>query len=312
MAEEEAQDPARRDRSPSYPFISLKVAIERVIAFDSYFKRHPAPTNKVGLAWGMKEKSSQAFQTVAALRAFGLVEYAGSNNTRTATLSEDARTYLRAQQLAVKAAVLKRLALNPKAIEKYWGVWGADRPPDPVCLDQLVLEGGFTQGAAETFLKVYDETIGYACLSSNDKVAKHEEGKRPIVPADENVKVGDFVQWEPDGVLQFQQPKRVRALQEHAGSWWVFVEGTDTGLPVSEVRVHTQSSGSESPGVKPPVLPEVIIPQEREWIRGPLSSGTSYRLFVSGDLGPKEIGKLIKLLEAQKLVLSDDDEEGKE
>jgi hypothetical protein len=30
---------------------------------------------------------------------------------------------------------------------------------------------------------------------------------------------------------------------------------------------------------------------------------------VSGDLGPKEIGKLIKLLEAQKAVLSDDDEE---
>jgi hypothetical protein len=32
-------------------------------------------------------------------------------------------------------------------------------------------------------------------------------------------------------------------------------------------------------------------------------------LIVSGDLGPKEIGKLIKLLEAQKAVLADDDDE---
>ena len=46
---------------------------------------------------------------------------------------------------------------------------------------------------------------------------------------------------------------------------------------------------------------------EREWLRGPLSREVGYRLLVSGDVGPKEIGKLIKLLEAQKEVL---DEEG--
>lgn len=49
---------------------------------------------------------------------------------------------------------------------------------------------------------------------------------------------------------------------------------------------------------------------EREWLRGPLSKHTGYRLLVTGSPGPKEIGKLIKLLEAQKLVLDDDDDEG--
>lgn len=47
---------------------------------------------------------------------------------------------------------------------------------------------------------------------------------------------------------------------------------------------------------------------EREWLRGPLSKTTNYRLVISGDMGPKEIAKLIKLLEAQKAVLDDDDE----
>ena len=37
---------------------------------------------------------------------------------------------------------------------------------------------------------------------------------------------------------------------------------------------------------------------------------TKVRLLVSGgDMGPREIGKLIKLLKAQQAVLSDDDED---
>lgn len=47
---------------------------------------------------------------------------------------------------------------------------------------------------------------------------------------------------------------------------------------------------------------------EREWLRGPLSRGTSYRLMVSGDMGPRQLGKLIKLLQAQQAVLEDDDD----
>jgi hypothetical protein len=39
-----------------------------------------------------------------------------------------------------------------------------------------------------------------------------------------------------------------------------------------------------------------------------ISRETSYRLIVSGDLGPKETGKLIKLLKVQRAVLSNDDD----
>lgn len=54
--------------------------------------------------------------------------------------------------------------------------------------------------------------------------------------------------------------------------------------------------------------PTIIVSSEREWLRGPLSRDVGYRLIVSGDMGAKELGKLIKLLEAQKAVLDDDDE----
>ena len=52
--------------------------------------------------------------------------------------------------------------------------------------------------------------------------------------------------------------------------------------------------------------PELL---EREWLRGSLSRDVAYRLIVAGDFGAKEIGKLIKLLKAQRAVLSDDDGE---
>jgi ribosomal protein S28E/S33 len=43
-------------------------------------------------------------------------------------------------------------------------------------------------------------------------------------------------------------------------------------------------------------------------MRNKLSRETNVRIIAEGVMGPKEIGKLIKLLEAQKAVLEDDDE----
>lgn len=45
---------------------------------------------------------------------------------------------------------------------------------------------------------------------------------------------------------------------------------------------------------------------ESEWMRLSLGRDTKARLLVTGAMGPKEIGRLIKLLEAQKDVLDDD------
>ena len=59
-----------------------------------------------------------------------------------------------------------------------------DRPPDAICLDTLVLKGGFTQSAATTFLRVYDETLAYAGMSDSDK-EEEEMGDAPESPEGE-------------------------------------------------------------------------------------------------------------------------------
>jgi hypothetical protein len=160
----------KKDRSPSFPFIPLKTAVERLGAFEKLFGRHPIPAAKAGLAWGMKEKSSQADQTLAALRSFGLVKYEGMGLARMASLTDEGRTYLRAQQDTVKKQVLKQSALRPKIIRKFWATWGSDRPPDAIALDDLTLKNGFSDAGAATFLKVYDDTIAFAGLSASDKL----------------------------------------------------------------------------------------------------------------------------------------------
>lgn len=49
---------------------------------------------------------------------------------------------------------------------------------------------------------------------------------------------------------------------------------------------------------------------EAEWMRNPLGRDTAVRLLVTGKMGGREIGKLITLLQAQKAILDDDEEDG--
>lgn len=163
-----------RDRSPSFPFIPLAEAIDRLKELEDKFGRHPAPASKVGLAWGVKDGGSQGAQIVAALKAFGLVDYEGTAADRKAFISEGGRSYLRAQQESIKAKLLQDFATKPAQLSKFWGLWGRKRPPDPVCLDSLVLENAFTESAAKKFLRVYDQTLEFANLFDPDEQSAND------------------------------------------------------------------------------------------------------------------------------------------
>lgn len=271
----------KRDRSPSFPFIALHPAINRLVAFEDHFKRHPAPAKHSGKAWGMKGWTSQAQQTLAALKAFGLVEYQGSGDALEASVSEEGRTYLRAQQDSIKREVLKRVALKPKNLAKYFAMWGSDRPPDEVCLDQLVLKGGFTEPAAKLFLQVYDATISYAGLAESDKLApadlgSEEEMDDPPPPPPE-VHAGDLVQRESNGALSFSKAMRVRKILEDQGQKWIFVEGSEAGFPMSEAMIESKGNGVRTDLV-PPRLP--LDEVTSDWREERLLDETGEEIFV--------------------------------
>lgn len=294
-----------KERSPSFPFIPLDEALKRVEAFEQTFGRHPAPAAKSGLAWGMKEGSSQAFQTLAALKAFGLVKYEGSAKERTAHLTDEARTYLRAQQQSIKSEVVRGLALQPAQIQKFWTVWGADRPPDPICLDDLVLKHAFTDNAARTFLSVYDNTIAFAGLSNSDTVDLQKEDALPF-------SVGDKINWISGDQIQFRTPVTVTEISsDEDGNHYLRVEGgeleqagwvpMDQAIAADEKPGHQTASfappkGNGSPARREPESPPADETEGRRKAVFPIESGDVTLYFPKG-MGADDFDELAAYME---------------
>lgn len=309
MADAQAKDTVKRDRSPSFPYIGLAKAVDRIQTVFNKVKRYEARVADIAGDWGLAPKSSSTDRTVAALISYGLVDDNGGGESRKIKVSEVGLHIIDDPRPGQREKYLALAALRPKIIAEYAEKWAGGRPDDAHALSQLKFDGGFTDEGARIFLRVFDETIRFlpavdaAMQGASSSTIEREEQPPKVTP-----KVGDMVQWTSAGVDQFDAPKRVRGFQTHDGVEWAFVEGTDTGVPMAELTVV---SAAAPPPLTPPVFPEVasvaVSAKEREWLRGPLSRDASYRLIVSGDLGPRDIGKLIKLLEAQKLILEDDE-----
>jgi hypothetical protein len=309
-----ASPKAPKERSPSFPFIPLQTAVRRLEEFDRHFGRHPTPANHVGAAWGMKPASSKAAQTVAALKSFGFVDYDGGGPARLTRLTDLAKTYLRAQQESVKHEVIQAAAMKPKVIHAFFREWGADRPTDPVCLDELILKRNFTEAAARLFLKVYDQTIDFAGLANSDMEGignpatddMHEEEERDTNnPSDppKPIKAGDMVQRDVDGLLSFPAPRKVTEVfyDQNAG-WMVSVDGYAGAFPMSEIQPFTPPASL--PKEPPPSMVQMAATGpsggEKDPIETFLSNG---RLQINANVGLQGIGRLRQVLEKYEELL---------
>lgn len=247
---------------------------------------------------GMKPNTSQAQQTLAALRAYGLLDTQRAEGGRAIVVSDEGRTYLRAQQDSIKQGVIRRAALRPKQIEMYWRDWGTDRPADAACRDALVLRGGFSPDGAEKFLRVYDATIAYAKLNESDKDAAAVVDNPPIggesevedVSPSPTVKVGDYVQWTSGGVDQFTEAHRVTQIEGD----YALVHGSRTVLPMSELTVVvppvSPSRVDRTEGMKPEAAKKPLIDANV------LISGGTTRLQITADVDLSGLKKLRELL----------------
>ena len=167
----------QRDRSPGYPVLSLREALERLTEFEAHFKRQGARPERAGDAWGIKAKA-YTDRIIAALKYFGLLDYQGHGEARSVIVSDDGRRYLRAQSEDTRQEVIAAAALRPKQIARYWKAWGANRPPEAACLDDLILVNGFSETGARGFLKVYDATISFIPAPYTDITGSHGRAER--------------------------------------------------------------------------------------------------------------------------------------
>jgi hypothetical protein len=177
---------ARRDRSPSFPFISLPRAIERARDFASAHKRGTPRLGTVAPTWGYASKSSGLLQSVSALKAFGLLEDSGSGDDRKASLAELAWRILLDARPGAREQAIREAALKPRLIGEYAATWGGDRPDDSHCISELQFDRGFSDSAARTFLKVFDETMIFANLGGSDSIPTNlQEGGKLVSQSSE-------------------------------------------------------------------------------------------------------------------------------
>ena len=112
---------------------------------------------------------------------------------------------------------------------------------------------------------------------------------------------------------------RVRLVDDVDGRQYVAVEGSETGIPMEQVTVIERAA------IATPATPTFKLRSPMgdskpsrddgwdEWISNVVGRGRKVSIAVSGgDMGPKEISKLIVLLEAQKAVLDDDEKDAGE
>jgi hypothetical protein len=63
----------------------------------------------------------------------------------------------------------------------------------------------------------------------------------------DEIEVGDLIRAEIGGVLVPEKPVRVRAIQEHEGCPWVFVDGHEAGILMENAILEQKGNGEDDP-----------------------------------------------------------------
>ncbi len=306
-----------RGKSPKYPNYPLSTAIENIRKVYNADRTAALPREVIAKHLGYSGLSGASDATIATLVQYGLLERTGKAEMRVTKLALDLLIPENDQQ---KQYAINRAALMPPLFTEIWNHFD-HRVPSQEALKTYLLRREFHDRAIDPVTRSFEPTIammkqqneigsgglpedksGESAASMNDSAAELED--RPVVS------VGDFIQWESAGVLQFKEPQRVRWISEDAE--WLAIEGSNTGIPMSEVTIE-QRPVRAAPPIPPPEQNGTKDQAEQpsagftEWFRAKVGPDKLITINYKGedDIGPREIQKMIAILEAQKLALED-------
>lgn len=185
MSDTEANTRGRRGaihRSPSFPAIDLKSAIERARTFYFHEKRLPANVTVAAKHWGYSPQSSGGKLVLAALLSFGLMEDKGSGEQRQVKLTDLALRILldeRPGSLERREA-LQRSAFMPKIHAELFTKWDESLPSDPNLRHYLLIEKKFNENSINDFIKELRSTADFAgiyaaSLPESDSLGEGQE-----------------------------------------------------------------------------------------------------------------------------------------
>jgi len=178
--DKEGAGPGRRKvRSPSFPFIGLGAALDRARQLYDRAQSSEVPAEEVLHCWSYSVKSSGGNQTLAALRAFGLLEGEGR-----VKLSQRALRILIGEGglSSDKARLLEEAARLPPLHAMLWEKYGRQLPVQEELKAYLLLEEGFNKNTVDKFIQEYRGTLEFAGMLEPARAPK-ERMPEPSFPA---------------------------------------------------------------------------------------------------------------------------------
>lgn len=242
-------------RGPSYPYVNLEEAVGLTRKVYDFTRKTAAPLESVVKeAWQYSPTSSSGEKVLAALKSFGLVEESVSGEAKMLRISDSAyRILVDDEGAPERKAALRDAALSPKWYKFCWEKWGTEMPPS--MRSNLLFEHRFVESTVDKFIQDYKDSMKYGgVLDALQKVEDPKDSKPKNPPS---IQIGDAVQWESQGVLQFREPKKIREISD--GGDWAFVEGSNTGMPVKELTVIAEKQTPPPPGVTQPPRPRTTV-----------------------------------------------------
>jgi hypothetical protein len=256
------KDQKPRHRSPNYPGIGLRAAVDKIEALYKEDGLAASPRDAALKHMGYERFHSVAARTLSALKSFGLIEEV---DERLKLTQRGIEIVARQKGDPIREKAIKQAAVSPDIYQLILDEYRATGLPSDTSLkSDLITVRRFNPTAVDDFVQDFKDTLEFAGLSDLKMVeSKQSQGKnsgRAVLP-----QIGSLVQWESGGQIQFTEPKRVRGLTEDG--LWAFVDGSDTGLPIKElivVNVGTIEKQTERIAVIPstpkPPTPELASP----------------------------------------------------
>ncbi len=240
-------------RSPGYPTIGLREAIEKIKLVYAKDYQNKIPRALVAEHMGYRSLNGKSLGVLSAVGKYGLLEGRADSNW-------------------VSDLALAIIAHEPGTPERSRAVTeAASRPELFAELDAKFQAGRFSDGAVRSYLM----TQKFIPQAADAVIRSYRETKDLVSEEGGGYSSGSGTSAEPEGPT----------------------------MPVPQT--HESQFRSPVPGGMPLASP---VLGERELLRGPLSGDSSYRLMVSGKIGAKELGKIIKILTLNMELYADDPE----
>lgn len=159
----------KRGRSPSYPAINLKIALEKASILYQKEGKHPTPTSTAMSDMGYSPRSGAGIVALAALKKFGLIEDEGSGPDRVVKLSDLALDIILSpdDDSIEKIQAIQHAALFPPVHSELWKEFDGSLPSSGNLRHNLIRKRNFTDSGANEFIRQFSDTIAFAKLAES-------------------------------------------------------------------------------------------------------------------------------------------------